>query len=263
MQNFSTKTNLKTHEKTCNKKQSSNLLLEKDRIIEQMKIIIKENEKSIQEKNELINRLINMIQPVNNTNNTNNNTNNTTNNHHTSTSNTQNNQKINNIINNLVPITEDYMNEQSKHLNIEYIKRGTDGYIDYALEYHFKDKILCVDFARKKIKYKNSDGDIIDDLEMVKLSQKFFKAIENANTELIGTYITELGNELENLNTNSSNNMNEDESQDFELVSNDIIDKTFLAMKQRREVQEAADGKKPELYYDFVKNICSRVTPNK
>ena len=57
--------------------------------------------------------------------------------------------------------------------------------------------------------------------------------------------------------------MNEDESQDFELVSNDIIDKTFLAMKQRREVQEAADGKKPELYYDFVKNICSRVTPNK
>ncbi len=42
-----------------------------------------------------------------------------------------------------------------------------------------------------------------------------------------------------------------------------FLDKTFTAIKYRNEVKQASDGNKPELYYDFVKNICSRVVCNK
>ena len=249
--NFTTKTNLKSHEKICTKKQEANISLEKDKNIESLKILLEEKDKIIEEKNKLIEKLMTMIQPVNIVNNSS---------HNTTTSNTQ---KINNIINNLTPITDDHITEQSQYLNIDYIKRGSAGYVDYALEYPFKDKILCVDFARRKIKYKNNDGDIVDDPEMVKLSQKFFKAIENVNSEIIGSYILELQNDIYNLNLSSSNEMDDDETKIFGTNSDNILDKTFTAIKYRNEVKQAADGNKPELYYDFVKNICSRVVCNK
>ena len=252
--NFTTKTNLKMHEKTCTKKQEANLLEEKDKIIEEKDKIIEEKDKIIEkhkilleEKVKLIEKLMTMIQPV-------------TVNNNTTTSNTQ---KINNIINNLTPITDEHISEQSKYLNIDYIKKGVIGYVDYALEYPFKDKIVCVDFARKKIKYKNNDGDIVDDPEMIKLSQKFFKAIENANTEILDSYITELQNELNTLNFSSSNDMDDDETKVFDTDSNNILHKALDALKYRNEVRKVADGNKPELYYDFVKNICSKITVNK
>jgi len=274
---FTNKANLKIHQKTakyCIKlqetKQNTKIIEEKntfldkkDKIIEDCKKIIEDKDKLlkekddtikikdklIEEKDKLIEKLMTMIQPVNNTVN-----------NHTTTSNTQ---KINNIINNLTPITDEHMHEQSKYLNIDYIKKGVSGYVDYALEYPFKDKILCVDFARRKIKYKNSDGDIVDDPEMVKLSQKFFKAIENINSEIIGSYILELQNDIYELNLSTSNEMNDDETKVFGTSSDNILDKTFNAIKYRNEVKQAADGNKPELYYDFVKNICSKITVNK
>jgi len=266
---FTNKANLKIHQKTakyCIKLQETEkkvfegkdkLLEEKDKIIIEKEVeikvyinTIKNKDKIIEEKDKLIEKLMVMIQPVNIVNNSS----------HNTTSNTQ---KINNIINNLTPITDAHISEQSQYLNIDYIKRGSAGYVDYALEYPFKDKILCVDFARRKIKYKNNDGDIVDDPEMVKLSQKFFKAIENVNSEIIGSYILELQNDIYNLNLSTSNEMNDDETKAFGADSDNILDKTFTAIKYRNEVKEAADGNKPELYYDFVKNICSRVVCNK
>jgi hypothetical protein len=46
------------------------------------------------------------------------------------------------------------------------------------LEYPLKDKIVCTDFSRRKLKYKDENGNLIEDPEMIKLSQKLFKAIE-------------------------------------------------------------------------------------
>lgn len=92
-----------------------------------------------------------------------------------------NNQRINTIINNLQPITDEHLVEQSQYLTIDHIKEGVDGYVKYALEYPFKDRIVCVDYSRKKIKYKDQDNNIIEDPEMIKLSRKFFQAIEGKN----------------------------------------------------------------------------------
>ena len=82
--------------------------------------------------------------------------------------NNQHNQRINNTINNLIPITDDHFKDQVQYLTLEHIKNGANGYVQYALEFPLKDRITCTDFSRRKIKYKDSEGNLVDDPEMTK-----------------------------------------------------------------------------------------------
>ena len=169
-----------------------------------------------------------------------------------------NNQKINNTINNLIPITEEHLKDQVKYLTLDHIKNGTDGYVQYALDFPLKDRITCTDFSRRKIKYKDGEGNLIDDPEMAKLSQKFFKAIEEKNSILINDYLNEIQNQFNILNNNPNNEMNYEETKDFDIRSDTLIEEVFKAKAQKREISEAANGKKPDIYHDFVKDICSK-----
>ena len=141
---------------------------------------------------------------------------------------------------------------------MEHIKNGTDGYVQYALEYPLKDRITCTDFSRRKIKYKDSEGNLVDDPEMSKLSQKFFKAIEEKNSTLINDYLHEIQIQFNILNTNPNNEMNDEETKDFDIRSDGLIDEVFKAKAQKREISDAANGKKPDIYHEFVKDICSK-----
>jgi len=187
------------------------------------------------------------------------------------------NNSKNQIINNLVPISENHFRDQVEYLTIDHIKNGVDGYVQYALEYPLKDRVICTDFARRKIKYKDQEGNIIDDPEMSKLSQKFFKAIEEKNDILANEYLNELQNKYgyhllnstieendESVNKTEEdekgekveNSMNENQ---FMSIGNSLLDELFKVKVQQREIKEAANGSKPEIYHEFVKNVCSKV----
>ena len=174
------------------------------------------------------------------------------------TQNTQNTQRINTVINNLIPITEQHFEEQTNFLTLDHIKDGVNGYVKCALEHHFKDRIICVDYARRKIKYKNSKGELVDDPEMVKLSENYFKSIEPRNTDIINGYIKALGDEIYLLNTTTSNKMDDSETEVFQRKSNEILDNVNKAFTQKAEVKDAAKGKKSNIYMDFVKDICAK-----
>ena len=101
---------------------------------------------------------------------------------------TYNNQRtnnINNITNNLVPVTDRKFMDHLDDLDMSYILDGPEGYAQYALDYPFKNSLLCVDYPRKKVIYKNEHGDVETDHEMTKICQKFFGAIEFCNSEII------------------------------------------------------------------------------
>ena len=170
-----------------------------------------------------------------------------------------NNQRINTIINNLQPITDEHLLEQSKYLTIDHIKEGVDGYVKYALEYPFKDRIVCVDYSRKKIKYKDQDNNIIEDPEMIKLSRKFFQAIEGKNTEIIENQLEILREQLEELNNDSNNEMDEDETLIFQNNSERLTNKIFLFRDNRIDIMDASKGQKSEICSGFIKNICAKV----
>ena len=52
--------------------------------------------------------------------------------------------------------------------------------------------MICVDYSRRKVKFKDKDGNVITYSEMSGLSTKFLNSIKDKNKELICLYANEL-----------------------------------------------------------------------
>jgi hypothetical protein len=170
-----------------------------------------------------------------------------------------NNSRINQIINNLQPLKVDDFKEHTQHLTIDHIKNGASGYAKYALEYPLKDKIICVDYARRKIKYKDENGKLVNDPEMTKISQNFFTAIEDSNNELIKEYSKVV---LEQLLSISEGNeeISEIEAEKCVEKSNNLLDEMMKVKGMKSDIENIKKGNKPELLHDFVKDVCLKTT---
>ena len=140
--------------------------------------------------------------------------------------------QINNFIQRMEPLSVEHMLEHSQNLTLEHIQKGASGYAEYALEYPLKDRIACVDYSRRKMKFKDKDGNLITDPEMVKLAPMFFNSIKNKSSEIVY----------------SQNDPNMD-SVMFEEVA-----KLF---NTNTDVKNGASGIKSEFYHDFIKHVCS------
>ena len=147
------------------------------------------------------------------------------------TSNTQ----INNYIQKLEVITDQHLLDQSQHLTIEHIKKGPAGYAEYAMAHPFRDRLICVDYSRRKVKFKESDGTLINDPEMNRLASKFFQSIKDRNTELIQEYGAML-------------------SKDFA----ENVDKLGELADFKVGVTRGAAGEKTDFSHEVIKNVCSQ-----
>lgn len=207
---FTTKLSFSRHEKICN-----------EAILLPYKELIKKQEEQIKElQNKIENIALKAVEKPININN----------------QRINNNQKINQVINNLIPITDNYIKEQVPNLTIEHIKKGPLGYAEYILNYPLNKRILCVDYSRKKIKYKDENGNIITDPEMALLSVKLFESIKERNKNLICEYIEKL-------------------SVDSETKMKIVYDMyNYMSMIDRGSV-----GDKSELYPELTRNLCSQI----
>jgi hypothetical protein len=97
--------------------------------------------------------------------------------------------------------------------------------------------MLCVDYARRKVKYKDKDGNVITDPEMNNLSKKLFEAIKEKNKVLIIEYLNALSDDF-------------DTEAKLKIMS-DLSDLMIM-------VNSGANGTKNDLYHEFVKNVCSQ-----
>lgn len=150
---------------------------------------------------------------------------------------TTNTTQINNYIQKLELTTDEYLEEKVPQLTIEHIKKGPKGYAEYALEYPLNNRLVCVDYSRRKVKYKDKEGKVITDPEMTKLAKKLFESINSRNKELIMEFIQDTSVTL-------------DPVVQMEMMT-DMGD--YIAM-----VNRGAAGEKTDLYHDFVKNVCSQ-----
>lgn len=101
------------------------------------------------------------------------------------TTNNMNKTQINNFIRNMQPITTDHLIDHAPNLTIEHVQKGVSGYAEYALEYPLKDRVACVDYAMRKIKFKDNEGKLVTDPEMVRLVPMFFESIKKKSSELV------------------------------------------------------------------------------
>jgi regulator of replication initiation timing len=92
--------------------------------------------------------------------------------------------QINNYIKNMPLLLESDIKENVQYLTLDHHVKGAEGYAEYALEFPFKDKIVCVDTARNKIKYKNEEGDVIDDVGFRKMMEKLCKELKDRSFNL-------------------------------------------------------------------------------
>jgi len=178
----------------------------------------------------------------------------------TVTTNTDN--RIQQTINNLIPLTDDHLSEQAEFLTLDHIKQGALGYANFACDYALKDRITCVDIARRKVKYKNSDGQIVTDPEMTVLSKKLFTSIKDKNTKLTNQYKRELRDMILKKYIESGNDISDEETKELEITIDQINKDIQEASNLYYQTIEITDGKKPDIYHDFIREVCNK-TSNK
>jgi hypothetical protein len=145
--------------------------------------------------------------------------------------------QINNIIEKMDIITDNHLMDQSPNLTVEHIKQGVKGYVEYAINYPLKNRILCVDYARRKIKYRDANGEILTDPEMSTLSRKFFESIADKNKTLAMDVVSKLPADL-------------DPESRMKIVC-DMADIMSC-------VNQSATGNKNDFTHDFVRGVCSK-----
>ena len=164
----------------------------------------------------------------------------------------------NNIINNLIPITDEHLREQAQFLTLDHIKQGALGYANFVCDYALKDRITCVDLSRRKVKYKNPDGLVITDPEMSVLSKKLFSSIQQKNTELTRQYKKELRELILQKFAESGDDMSDEQTRDLDRVIEEINKHMEHATNLDFEVTKIAEGEKPNIYHEFIKEVCNK-----
>lgn len=142
-----------------------------------------------------------------------------------------------NYIQQLQPVTEEHLVSNVSNLTIDHIIKGPEGYAEYALNYPLKDRMICSDYARRKVKFKDKDGNLITDPEMTTLTKKFFESIHEKNKELICKYANELKDRFGDEN---------------------VMDTVVKIFEYKEAVNRARGGEKTDFHYDFVKSMCSQ-----
>ena len=150
-------------------------------------------------------------------------------------------------VNNLKPLTDEDISEHIERLNIEFILQGAKGYADFANKYPFKNHIICTDKARKKIKFKNADGEIVDDPQGRQVTQRFFQTYADKNRQIITTEYHNLQQQVQVIaesGTAGESNLAE------------ILSKASHLQEILQFCNEAAEGKDNKFTQEFVSHLA-------
>jgi cell division septum initiation protein DivIVA len=220
---FMAKSDLTRHLEICKKEKKDDTVHVLKEQVSQLLAQLKEKDQIIKELAEKA--IVNAKPSITNNTNHNNHTNNTT-------------------INNLQVISEAHINDHVKHLTIDHIKRGALGYSEYFLEYPLKERVVCTDYSRRKLKYKNEQGEIVSDPEMTTLSDLLFKSIKEKNRELTIQYSTELTDKFKT-------------TKDPAQLAY-FMEVASKFSQQDLDVFKMFSGNKNEFFHDILRNICSK-----
>ena len=133
---------------------------------------------------------------------------------------------------------------------MDFILEGAKGFADFANCYPFKDRVLCTDKSRKKLRYKDEDGEIINDGGGHKLMQRFFQAISTRNEELISAEYSILQQQVEHISTQGT-------ASTSDLVG--LLTKATRLQDILQQCKDAAEGKDNELTQDFIKHYVKKL----
>ena len=154
---------------------------------------------------------------------------------------TTNTTNITNIIN-MDPLTLKYIKEKSKYLTIEHIKRGAEGYAEYAID-NLKDKVEITDINRRNAKFKNSQNKIVKDVGMSTILQLLGAGINETNKKLITKWVEKEMSKMKR-----------------EGYTEFMIEKRVSSMKKKiLFINEMAKGNQTKLGSEICKYMCQKL----
>jgi len=167
----------------------------------------------------------------------------------TPTQTTVNNNTQNKHVYNIIPITNEDLQKVLDYLDIETILRGGKGYANLATEKIFNSSnLLCTDQSRKKLRYKEENGEMVEDLGGKKITKKFFTAIGPKNKEVIDNEYENVREEFDEI---------KDGLRDGDMVK--VLNHSIYLQNLLRQSHEAAEGIDNELTDDFVKGLVQNL----
>ncbi len=153
-------------------------------------------------------------------------------------------------VNNLTPLLTEEMLSHIPMLTRDHFEAGAAGLAQYAVEYPLKDKVIVTDASRRKLRWKNETGAIVEDLEGVELCKKFFEV----HREQSRSKISELMKELIDRHNAATDAEDEEEIK--------LCDERMCKLHElRRGILRLSRGDVDELRTDFVKEVCVKLNP--
>jgi len=116
--------------------------------------------------------------------------------------------QINNFIQKMEPLRIEDIEESVPMLTLDHHVKGAEGYAEYALEFPFKDKIVCVDVNRNKIKYKDGEGNVIEDVGFQKMMTKLCESLKDRSFTLCQEHYEKLSEQFTEKELDEYNCMN-------------------------------------------------------
>ena len=116
--------------------------------------------------------------------------------------------QINNFIQKMEPLRIEDIEESVPMLTLDHHVKGAEGYAEYALEFPFKDKIVCVDVNRNKIKYKDGEGNVIEDVGFQKMMTKMCESLKDRSFNLCQEHYERLSEKFTEKELDEYNCMN-------------------------------------------------------
>lgn len=140
-------------------------------------------------------------------------------------------------------LTNEWLVEQAQHLSEEDVKNGMIGYAQMAAKHSLKDRAMCTDLSRKKLKYKDENGDIVSDPHGKKLTKKFFSSVKDRTCDIVNTIRDAMDDVRPSV----------DDDNDFQVQNEQMrkvinIESAVIALSQ---------GKNHESRSEFISNLCS------
>lgn len=182
---FEIASNFRRHEKTCKNPNQINKIKEELLKLREQVLILQKDKKDLQDRYDRLS-IIAIKRPENSTKNI----------------------QINNFIQNMQPLKIDDINNFAPLLTLNHHVKGAEGYAEYALEFPFKEKIVCVDVNRNKIKYKDGEGNVIEDVGFRKMMTKLCESLKDRSFNLCQEHYEKLSEQFTEKELEEYNCMN-------------------------------------------------------
>lgn len=151
------------------------------------------------------------------------------------------------VVQNMEPVSVAHIEAMAlEHLDIADIERGLEGIVDFTVKYPLQGRLLCTDKARKKFRYTDETGNLVNDYGGTKLSKTVFEGIEKRCIELIDQKYAILA---ENIRTAVENNQGFEES----VLAN--MKQSTKLQDLKNELMDAAQGSENELQKSYIRKL--------